>query len=69
MTELKDWISELKTEKPELSDFARKLEGFISDTGFNAAKFEKAIETGLQMKEEEVRKTFKTDAENKKDNN
>jgi len=64
MTELKDWIAEFKTEKPELNDFVTKLEGFISDTGFNTAKFEKAVETGLQKKEEEVKKTFTTDAEN-----
>ena len=69
MTELKDWITELKTEKPELNNFITKLEGFITDTGFNAVKFEKAVETGLQKKEEEVRKTFKANAENKKDNN
>jgi hypothetical protein len=64
MTELKDWIAEFKTEKPELNDFVTKLEGLISDTGFNAAKFEKAVEIGLQKKEEEVRKTFIADAEN-----
>ncbi len=64
MTELKDWITAFKTEKPKLNDFVTKLEGFISDTGFNAAKFEKAVETGLQKKEEEVRKTFIANAEN-----
>jgi hypothetical protein len=64
MTELNDWITGLKTEKPELNDFVTKLEGFISDTGFNAVKFEKAVELGLQNKEEEVRKTFIADAEN-----
>lgn len=64
MTDLKDWITELKTSKPELGDFITKLEGLISDNGFNAAKFEKAVETGLQKKEEEVKKTFTTDAEN-----
>ncbi len=64
MTELNEWITKLKTEKPELNDFITKLEGFISDTGFNATKFEKAVETGLLKKEEEVRKTFKADAEN-----
>ena len=69
MTELKDWITELKNKKPELSDFLTKLEVFISDTGFNATKFEKAVETGLQKKEEAVRKSFKADAENKEDNN
>jgi hypothetical protein len=69
MTELKDWITALKIEKPELSDFITKLEGFISDTGFNTAKFEKAVESGLQKKEEEVTKTFKADAQTKENNN
>jgi hypothetical protein len=64
MTELNDWIAKLKTEKPELNDFITKLEGFISDTGFNASTFEKAVATDLQNKEEEVRKTFKVDVEN-----
>jgi len=64
MAELKDWITRLKTERPELNDFVTKLEVFISDTGFNAAKFEKAVEVGLQQKEDEVRKTFIADAEN-----
>ena len=64
MTELKEWIAKFKTEKPELNDFVTKLEGFISDAGFNSAKFEKAVEIGLQKKEEEVRKTFKADAQN-----
>jgi len=64
MADLKDWITGLKSENPELNDFVTKLEGFISDTGFNALKFEKAVEIGLQMKEEEVKKTFIADAEN-----
>ncbi len=58
MTELKDWITELKTEKPELKDFITKLEGFISDNGFNTVQFEKAIDKGLQLKEEEVKKNI-----------
>ena len=62
MTELKNWITQLKNEKPELNDFITKLEGFISDTGFNTNKFEKAVEIGLQKKEEEVIKTFMADA-------
>ncbi len=64
MTELKDWIAEIKTEKPELNDFIIKLEGFISDTGFNASKFENAVTLGLQKKEQEVRKTFIEHVEN-----
>lgn len=64
MVELGDWITGLKTEKPELNDFVTKLEKFISDTGFNVSKFEKAIEIGLQKKEEELKKTFIVDVEN-----
>lgn len=64
MTELKDWIAILKTEKPELNDFVEKLERFISDSNFNASKFENAVNIGLQKKEEEIRKTFTDDAEN-----
>ncbi|MCF1717049.1 hypothetical protein L0U88_20570 [Flavihumibacter sp. RY-1] len=69
MKELKDWITELKTEKPELNDFITKLEGFISDNGFNIAQFERAIDKGLQLKEEEVKKTFIKHVESKEDNN
>lgn len=69
MTELKDWINELKMEQPELSDFITKLEGFISDNGFNTVQFERAIEKGLQLKEEEVKKTFIKNVESKEDNN
>jgi len=69
MTKLKDWITVLKTEKPELNDFITKLEGFISENGFNTAQFERAIDKGLQLKEEEVKKTFIKNAESKKDNN
>jgi hypothetical protein len=64
MAELKDWITGLKSEKPELNEFVTKLEKFISDTGFNASKFEKAVEIGLQTKEEVVKKTFTDDAKN-----
>jgi hypothetical protein len=69
MTELKDWITKLKTEKPELNDFITKLEGFISDNGFNTTQFERAIDKGLQLKEEEVKKTFIKNVESKEDNN
>ena len=64
MTELRDWIAEFKTEKPELNGFVAKLEGFISDAGFNTSKFENAVNIGLQKKEEEIRKTFTDDVEN-----
>lgn len=64
MTELKDWIAGFKSEKPELNDFVTKLEGFISDTGFNTSKFENAVNIGLQKQEEKVKKTFIDDVEN-----
>ncbi len=64
MIDLTDWITELKVEKPELNDFITKIEGFISETGFNIVKFEKAVDLGLKEKEEEVGKTFEADVEN-----
>lgn len=64
MKDINNWIIDLKTEKPELNDFITKLEGFISDTGFNITKFENAVAIGLQLKEEEVKKTFIDDVEN-----
>jgi len=35
MTDFKPWLMQLKTEKPELSDFITKLEHFFSKTGFD----------------------------------
>lgn len=71
MSDFKEWMTQIKTDKPETSEFITKLEGFISDTGFNSAKFEKAIDKGLQNIEEDVNKSFikEADAENKEDNN
>ncbi len=71
MADLKEWLIELKTEQPEISDFITKLESFISDTGFNATKFEKAVETGLKKIETDVIHSFNKEdnAENKEDNN
>lgn len=54
----KDWISQTKTDKPELADFITKLEVLISDTGFNASKFENAVENGLKKIETDVTKLF-----------
>jgi hypothetical protein len=67
----KDWITKTKSDRPELTEFITKLEGFISDTGFNILKFEKAVESGLKKIESDVNKLFnnKVDAENKEDNN
>lgn len=64
MTEVKDWIKELKYQNPELNTFITKLEGFISDTGFNASQFDKAVAKGLSIKEEEAQQKLNSDAEN-----
>jgi hypothetical protein len=64
MLKLNEWITEVKANNSEIKDFVTKLEGFISDTGFNSSKFEKAVEIGLKNKEEAVKKTFIADAEN-----
>jgi len=63
----KDWIIKTKTENPELINFIIKLERFISDSGLNTTKFEKAVEASLINIELEVAKTLKPDkiAENK----
>lgn len=63
MADFKAWVIQLKTEQPELSDFITKLEGFISDTGFNAAKFEKAVESRLNKIETDVTKSFNKEAD------
>jgi hypothetical protein len=54
----KDWITKTKTDKPELTDFITKLEVLISDTGFNASKFENAVEIGLKKIETDLNKLF-----------
>lgn len=64
MAELKDWISGLKTKKPELNEFVTRLEEFISDTGFNTSMFDKTVEEQLQIIEEDVKKNFTADVEN-----
>lgn len=70
MADLKAWITQLKTEKPELSDFITKIEAFISDTGFNTEKFEKRVDSGLKNIETEVTKSFtkEDNAQDKEDN-
>lgn len=61
MSEIKDWLSTTKQEKPEISDFINSFEGYISDVGFDASEFEKVVDTSLKSVENEVRKQFKDD--------
>jgi hypothetical protein len=58
MTELKAWLTQLKTEKPELNNFITKLEPFFSEVGFDASKFEKAINLGLKKIETDISASF-----------
>lgn len=69
--EFKDWLSQTKTDKPELTDFLTRAEKFFPDTGFNSVEFEKAIKTGLKKIEKEVDESLKIedDAQDQKDNN
>ena len=39
--EFKDWLTQTKTEKPDLTEFITKLDPFFTDSGFNANEFEK----------------------------
>ena len=38
--EFKDWLTQTKTEKPDLTEFITKLDPFFTDSGFNANEFE-----------------------------
>lgn len=58
MTDFKPWLTQLKTEKPELSDFITKLEPFFSETGFDSVKFEKRINIGLAKIETDISESF-----------
>jgi ElaB/YqjD/DUF883 family membrane-anchored ribosome-binding protein len=70
MGALNDWLTQTKTDMPELKDFITEMESFFSDTGFNASQHEKALETKLKEFQDEVKESLKTgdDVENKKNN-
>ncbi len=71
MQPLNDWLTQVKTDVPELKDFIIEVESFFSDTGFNVNQHEKALETTLKAFKDEVKESFKTedDVEDKKNNN
>lgn len=56
MSEIEDWLSITKQEKPELSDFITLLESYFSEAGFNSSEFEKAVDADLKSVEKQVRK-------------
>lgn len=66
MSEIKEWLTTIKQEKPELNDFIILLENYFSETGFNALEFEKAVDAELNSMDEQVRKFLK-DGKNAKD--
>ena len=61
MSEIKDWLSITKQEKPELSGFITLLEGYFSEDGFNALEFENTVDAELKSVENQVRKLLKED--------
>ncbi len=61
MSEIKDWLSITKQEKPELSDFITLLESYFSEAGFNASEFEKVVDTDLKSVENQVRMLLEDD--------
>lgn len=61
MSEIKDWLSTTKQEKPELSDFITLLENYFYETGFDASEFEKVVNTDLKSLENQVRMLLKDD--------
>jgi hypothetical protein len=61
MSEIKDWLSSTKQEKPELTGFITLLERYFSEDGFNALEFENAVDAELKSVENQVRKLLKED--------
>lgn len=61
MSEIKDWLSTTKQEKPELSDFITLLDSYFSEDGFNASEFEKVVDKDLKSVENQVRMLLKDD--------
>lgn len=69
--EFKDWLTQTKTDKPDLADFLTRADKFFPDTGFNAPEFEKALKNGLRKIDSEVEDSLiiADDAQGQKDNN
>ena len=61
MSEIKDWLSTTKQEKPELSDFITLLDSYFSEDGFNASEFEKVVDKDLKSVENQVKMLLKDD--------
>ena len=61
MSEIKDWLSITKQEKPALTGFITLLECYFSEDGFNALEFENAVDAELKSVENQVRKLLKED--------
>jgi hypothetical protein len=55
---IKDWLTKTKAETASMETFITKLEGFISDTGLNCAKFEAAVDKGLTKIESNLKQSF-----------
>lgn len=65
MAVIKTWLSQVKEEKAELSDFITSVDPYFTDTGFNAAEFEKAVEEKINSFEQEVKDSLKVEEDAK----
>ena len=54
----KDWLTQAKSEKPELDEFLTKINPFFTDAGFNGLEFEKRVTTGLKNIDTEISKSL-----------
>lgn len=61
MSEIKDWLSTTRQEKPELSGFVTSVEGYFSEDGFNASEFEKEVDANLKSVDNRVRELLEDD--------
>ena len=61
MSEIEEWLNITKQEKPELNDFIVSLDGYFSETGFNASEYEKAVDIDLKYLKEQMKKLLEDD--------
>lgn len=56
--EFKDWLTQTKTDKPEIEDFIGKIESYFIESGFNASEFEKRVTNGVTNIDKQIDKAL-----------
>ena len=61
MSEIEEWLNITKQENPELNDFITSLDGYFSETGFDASEYEKAVDADLKSLKGQIKKLLEDD--------